>query len=79
MPWAELSDRVRHRHAAIFHRSGWTCSPSSLRREIKKTLKRRASVVTKRYARAKEINGLFARLSNMDWQPEAQNAKSRRP
>jgi hypothetical protein len=29
--------------------------------------------VTKRYARAKEINGLFAKLSNMDLAAQAQN------
>jgi hypothetical protein len=32
--------------------------------------------VTKRYARAKEINDLYVQLSNMGWQPAAQNGKA---
>jgi hypothetical protein len=35
-------------------------------RKSKRSSKRQAPVVTKRYARAKEINGLFAKLSNLD-------------
>jgi hypothetical protein len=47
-----------------------------IHRALKKRLKRQASVVTKRYARAKEINGLFAKLSKTWTSRQAQNGKA---